>query len=1168
MAQLKTYIKKHQTGTVTGVSEQGLAYFVSEVQKGQDSLTVFICKNAEHMESLKDEISFLNPKIHVHTFPAWDVQPYDRLSADPIIQAQRVGTLNALKENKAQLILTTANALSIRVPPLDQLPKSLSIQVGETLNREDIIKTLSDCGYLRVGTVMEAGEFSVRGSLLDVYLSTEEEPFRIDFFDDEVDSIKTFDPVSQRTEEDVEQVNLKSVSEVILTEERITNFRKNWRAHFPNGTNDAIYKDITEGKKHDSISHYLPLFYGEEALPSLFDVMPEDTLILHTPLVSEAFEARSRAINEAYDARLNLEGEGGFEGEATETYRPLKRELLYVQKDEWHKKQKQFSWLLLSAFDDGSAGNFKQNIEPLSFSLADKLEHKNVVDNAMALIQKATKQQHKILLSALAPSTLVRMERTLEEHGLTTPHTVKKYGEFLKSKSPVNMAVTPLSWGFNDTKNGVLVITEQDLFGERNNRPVKRKKRKAEDIISHFNEIEVDSLVVHHEHGIGQFKSLVTMEVAGAKQDFLQLEYDGGDKLFVPVVSLDVLSKYGGDTGSTKLDKLGGAAWQARKAKVKKDLMAMAGDLMKVAAEREIKKGFKYKEPDGLYDEFCAGFPYVPTPEQLQAVQDVEGDLYGEGVMDRLVVGDVGFGKTEVAMRAAFIAAMNGKQVAVTVPTTLLARQHYENFFNRFKDFPIKVAHLSRLVTGKQKTQVLEGLQKGDVDIVVGTHALLGKSVEFKELGLLVVDEEQRFGVAHKEKLKQLKANVDVLTLTATPIPRTLQMSLSGLRTLSMITTPPVDRLAIRSYVMKFDRKVLREAILREIFRNGQVFVVTPRVDGIEKLSEVIKNLVSESKVRVAHGQMPKEALDRTMTDFYEGKFNVLVATTIIESGIDVARANTLIVHNADRFGLAQLYQIRGRVGRSKLRAYAYFLLPNKGTMSEDAVKRLQILQRLEGIGAGFTLASYDMDIRGSGNLLGKEQSGHVKEVGFELYNKMLHESVAEIKHKQEHGEDADTTMLGESYSPTLNLGLTFLIPELYVSDLNTRMSLYRRLASLETEDELQEFGDELVDRFGDLPEEVIKLIQVVKLKNRCKALNIEKLDMGPKGVVISLRGNTFPNPAALLGFIQQYAGLVSLKPDQKIVFHKAVPAGEERLNMLDKIIEKLENLLEKTQGE
>ena len=1046
------------------------------------------------------------------------------------------------------------------MPPLNHLPQTLTLTVNETVKRDAIIEKLLACGYLRVGTVMEAGEFAIRGSLLDIFIATDEDPVRIDFFDDEIESIKTFDPVTQRTEKEVQSVNIQSVSEVILTEETITNFRKGWREHFPNGTMDTIYRDITEGRKNDMMGHYLPLFYGLAPLPSFIEILPENTLIIRSPLAEEAFEARSNAINESYDARLNaVVSDKGLDGEMSEPYRPLKREYLYLQNDDWLKVHTGHKWLLMANFDDGSEKLTKINVSALTFSLADARAHSGVLDSAISLMKETRKEGHKVLLSALAPSTLVRMERALEEHGLPMPQTIKSYKDFLKADG-LTMAVTPLSWGFYDKELGQLIITEQDLFGEKNNRPVKSKKRKSADVISHFNEIEVGGLVVHSDHGIGQFEGLVTMEVDGSQQDFLHLTYDGGDKLYVPVVSLDVLSRYGGDVDSTRLDKLGGAAWQARKAKVKKDLMAMAGDLIKVAAEREVRKGHRYSQPDGMYDEFCAGFPFVPTPEQQQAVNDVEDDLYGEGVMDRLVVGDVGFGKTEVALRSAFIAASDGKQVAITVPTTLLARQHFENFFNRFKDFPIKVGHLSRLVTGKQKAETLKGIENGDVDIVIGTHALLGNSVKFKNLGLLVVDEEQRFGVAHKEKLKQLKANVDVLTLTATPIPRTLQMSLSGLRTLSLITTPPVDRLAIRSYVMKFDRKVMREAILREVFRGGQVFVVTPRVDGIDKLAETIQNLVPESKVRIAHGQMPKDALDRTMTDFYDGHFNVLVATTIIESGIDVPRANTLIVHRADRFGLAQLYQIRGRVGRSKIRAYAYFLLPGVGHMSADAVKRLQILQRLEGIGAGFTLASYDIDSRSSGNILGKEQSGHVKEVGFELYNKLLHEAVANTKRKAETGVDNLEEI--QSFTPTLNIGLSFLIPDLYVTDLGTRMSLYRKLANLETPEDIEDFSDEMVDRFGDLPEEVSSLLQVVMLKNRCKALNISKLDVGPKGIVITLHNKTFAKPVALLQYVQNNAGLVTVKPDQRIIMHRVMPQGKQRLESISSILSALENLL------
>lgn len=1158
---LSELLKKEQAVSVLGISEQSCAFFAGSIQNSLENITVLVAKNAEHMDSVLEELSWFYPKKEVYPFPAWDVQPYDRLSADGSIQAARLRALTAVKNAIPCLIVTTANALSIKVPPLQNLPKTLQLKVNETVNRDEIIEILNNCGYMRVGTVMEAGEFSVRGSLLDIYIATESEPVRIDFFDDEIESIKTFDPVTQRTDKERKCVNIQSVTEVILNEESITKFRQGWRNHFPNGTLDGIYKDITDGRINDMMGHYLPLFYSENELPSFIDLLPEKALIIRSPLAEQAFESRSNAINEAYDARLNsISSDKGLDGEISDPYRPLKREYLYLQNEAWKKSHFQHKWLLMADFDDGSKTLKKLDVSSLTFSLVDKHEHKNVLDSAIALIKEARKLGHKVLLSAFSPSTLVRMERALEEHGLPTPKTVKNYNEFIRNDS-LTMAVSPLSWGFYDKEIGQLIITEQDLFGEKNNRPTTRKKRKSEDVISHFNEIETDGLVVHVDHGIGRFEGLVTLEINETKEDFLHLVYEGGDKLYVPVVSLDVLSKYGGDIDNTKLDKLGGASWQVRKAKVKKDLMAMADDLIKVAAERETRIGHRYSQPGGMYDEFCAGFQFVPTLEQQQAVHDVEDDLYSDRVMDRLVVGDVGFGKTEVALRSAFIAASDGKQVAITVPTTLLARQHYENFSKRFKNFPLRVALLSRLVTGKQKTAVLEGLEKGEVDIVIGTHALLGSAVKFRDFGLLIVDEEQRFGVAHKEKLKQLKTNVDVLTLTATPIPRTLQMSLSGLRTLSMITTPPVDRLAIRSYVMKFDRKVMREAILREIFRGGQVFIVTPRVDGLEKLAEAIQKLVPESKVRIAHGQMPKDALDRTMTDFYEGKFNVIVATTIIESGIDVPRANTLIVHRADRFGLAQLYQIRGRVGRSKVRAYAYFLLPGIGHMTQDAIKRLQILQKLEGIGAGFTLASYDMDSRGSGNILGKEQSGHVKEVGFELYNKLLHEAVRITKHQKEKGASAELGGIS-SFSPTLNLGVSFLIPDLYVADLATRMSLYRRLSGLNSSDEIDDFSDELMDRFGDLPEEVSSLLHVVTMKNRCKALNILKLQVGPKGVVITLHNKTFPNPVALLHYVQRNAGLISVKPDQKIIMHRVMPEGQKRLLTIDTILKTLEGLL------
>lgn len=1158
-------IKSAEKLRVSGVSEAGYSLFVSEIQSRKSNVTVFVGKNLEHITSIAEEIAWLSPKTDVHIFPVWDVQPYDRLSADGHIQAQRVRALSALKKNDPCIILTTVNALSIKVPQLNHLPEIYTLNAGDTVNRDDLISHLVHCGYMNVGTVMEAGEFSVRGSFVDIFVPTEESPVRLDFFDDELETIKTFDPASQRTIEDVQQANIRAVSEVILSEDAINTFRKNYRENFPNGLDDPVYKDISAGRMHDMLSHYLPFFF-ESPLKSLLELLPEGASVVTHPLADEAMKSRAAEVNEAYDSRLNFLSEA--KKGSDDIYRPIKREFLYSTVDEWTSLKVKHQHVSVEDFDvlgDVQEMNVHVNLPAQNLLLAGGDYVGNTrFDRAITGIKKAREKGFSVLLTAFAPSSLTRIENALKDKGYENIPFAKSFESFKKSKS-LQLAVAPLDWGVENEEDGYVIFTEQDLFGEKNNKPTRKKKRKAEEVISHFSELEVGSLIVHDNHGIGRFEGLRTMEINGETQDFVHLEYDGGDRLFVPVVSLDLLSKYGGDAESTKLDKLGGAAWQARKAKVKEDLLAMAGELIEVAAKRKTRKGHRYSQPDGLYDEFCAGFPYIPTSEQLAAVEDVESDMYSDRAMDRLVVGDVGFGKTEVAMRAAFLAAADGKQVALIVPTTLLARQHHENFAKRFEGFPMNVKLLSRFVTGKQKKETLDGLANGSVDIVIGTHALLSESVKFKDLGMMIVDEEQRFGVGHKEKLKSLKANVDVLTLTATPIPRTLQMSLSGLRTLSMITTPPVDRLAVRSYVMKFDKKTMREAILREIFRGGQVFVVTPRVDGLEKLAEQLTELVPEAKIRTAHGQMPKDALDRTMTDFYDNKFNVLVATTIIESGIDVPRANTLIVHKADRFGLAQLYQIRGRVGRSKVRAYAYFLLP-QNHMSEDAVKRLKILQRLEGIGAGFTLASYDMDIRGAGNILGKQQSGQVREVGFELYNKMLHEAVAEVKAKKSGQVHAEHQ---EAFSPTLNLGLTFLIPENYVPDLTTRMALYRRLSSITTAEELQEIRDELIDRFGadrgqrnGLPAEVDALLHVVHIKNQCRTLNIEKVDVGPKGVVISLFNKTFPNPVALMAYIQGNVGVVTLKPDQRIVIHRPVGEGLARLSRVEDMLKELEELL------
>ncbi|MCJ8311057.1 MAG: transcription-repair coupling factor, partial [Hyphomicrobiales bacterium] len=701
------------------------------------------------------------------------------------------------------------------------------------------------------------------------------------------------------------------------------------------------------------------------------------------------------------------------------------------------------------------------------------------------------------------------------------------------------LAVLGVEAGFEDDE--FAVIGEQDFLGDR---LVKRRRgaKKGSDFLSEVSALSAGDIVVHVDHGIGRFHGLVTIEAAGAPHDCLELRYHNDDKLFLPVENIELLSRYGNSDTEVMLDRLGGANWQARKSKLKKRILEMAGQLIAIAAARELKRADPISLPDGVYDEFAAKFPYEETEDQINAIEAVFDDLSSGRPMDRLVCGDVGFGKTEVALRAAYLTAMSGKQVAVVVPTTLLSRQHYKTFSERFHGLPVNVAQASRLVSSKALADAKKGVKDGSVDIVVGTHALLGQSVDFKRLGLLIIDEEQRFGVKHKERLKELRADVHVLTLSATPIPRTLQMALTGVRELSLITTAPVDRMAVRTFITPFDGVVVREALLRERYRGGQSFYVCPRLSDIRGRKEWLDEHVPELKVAVAHGQMPPGELEDVMNAFYEGSYDVLLSTTIVESGLDIPTANTMIVHRADMFGLAQLYQMRGRVGRSKTRAYALMTLPPNKVLTPTAERRLKVLQSLDTLGAGFQLASHDLDIRGAGNILGDEQSGHVREVGFELYQQMLEEAVAELK------EGGDGVEMDGKWSPQITVGATVMIPEHYVPDLTLRMSLYRRLAELDTAEDIDAFGAELIDRFGPLPEEVDHLLKVVFVKSLCRRANIEKLDAGPKGVVVHFRNKEFANPASLISWIGEQGSLAKIRPDQSIVLSRDYPTADKRL--------------------
>ncbi|MEJ2228577.1 MAG: transcription-repair coupling factor, partial [Alphaproteobacteria bacterium] len=682
------------------------------------------------------------------------------------------------------------------------------------------------------------------------------------------------------------------------------------------------------------------------------------------------------------------------------------------------------------------------------------------------------------------------------------------------------------------------------------------KARKGADVLSEASSLSPGDLVVHADHGIGRFLGLQAITAAGAPHDCLEIEYHGGDKLFLPVENIDLLTRYGSDDADAALDRLGGAAWQARKARLKKRILDIADSLIKVAAERETKEAPALTTQDGLYDEFCARFPYDETDDQAGSIEAVIEDLGKGRPMDRLICGDVGFGKTEVALRAAFVAVMSGKQVAVVVPTTLLARQHYQTFTERFQGFPLTVAQASRLVAAKELSEVREGLKAGKVDIVVGTHALLAKNIEFANLGLLIVDEEQHFGVQHKERLKQLKADVHVLTLTATPIPRTLQLALTGVREMSVIATPPVDRMAVRTFISPFDPVSIREALLRERYRGGQSFYVCPRITDLEEVAAFLREQVPELKFTIAHGQMAASQLEDVMAAFYDRKFDVLLSTTIVESGLDIPTANTLIVHRADMFGLAQLYQLRGRVGRSKTRAYALFTIPANRKLTPTAEKRLKVLQSLDSLGAGFTLASHDLDIRGAGNLLGEEQSGHIREVGFELYQSMLEEAVAALREGGAAGLSDD-----DQWSPSINVGSAVLIPETYVSDLSARLGLYRRLSAVTERDEIEAFAVEMVDRFGPLPVEVQHLLAVVQIKAYCRRAGISQVDAGAKGATIAFRHNTYANPAGLVTFISENDAGVKLQQDHKLVVKADWDNAEERLKGVRSVVRRLAEL-------
>ncbi|MEM7652911.1 MAG: transcription-repair coupling factor, partial [Pseudomonadota bacterium] len=971
---------------------------------------------------------------------------------------------------------------------------------------------------------------------------------RIDFFGDEIEGIRSFDPLTQKTSGKVDAFEVFPVSEITLSDESVARFRAGYREEFGAAKDDPLYEAISANRSFGGMEHWLPLF--EPSMVTLFDFLPDDTLISVDEQVDAEITSRLATVNEYYQSRREIL-EGTHLSDRGQTYKPLTPNKLYCEAEEMEQLLTHHKVMKFSAFSAPElAGKDKDASQTAiidvkarpgqDFAEGRRTSDRHVVDFVIDAVSEHHNAGRVVLVSGHTTGTIDRLRNIFREHGFTETEVVADWKAAQElPKSSLGLAAIGIERGY--VADDHAVITEEDIFGARLVRPTRQRKRKAEEFMAELNSLSSGDCVVHIDHGIGRYQGLEVLDVGGAPHDCARIDYDGGDKLYVPVENLDVISRYGASEGTVHLDKLGGAAWQSKKARVKKRIRDIAEELLKVAAERQLKKGDVVTLPEGLYDEFAAKFPYAETDDQLRAITEVLEDMASGRPMDRLVCGDVGFGKTEVALRAAFVAAMSGMQVALVVPTTLLARQHYKTLVERFKGLPVKIGQLSRMVTPKQAAATKAELAEGRCDIVVGTHALLSKSIQFKQLGLLIIDEEQHFGVKQKERMKQLRADVHVLTLTATPIPRTLQQAMSGIREMSLIATPPVDRLAVRTFVFEYDPMVIREAILREHKRGGQVFYVCPRIEDLDRVSERLAKLVPECTTIMAHGQMPADQLDKIMNAFYDGAFDILLSTNIVESGLDIPTANTLIIHRSEMFGLAQLYQLRGRVGRSKARAYAYLTLPQGRVITTTARRRLEVMQTLDTLGAGFSLASYDLDIRGAGNLLGEEQSGHIKEVGVELYQQMLEEAVANA---QKDGLDT----VDREWTPQINLSVPVMIPDAYVADLNIRLGLYRRLADLRERRDVDEFAAELIDRFGAVPHEVENLLQVITLKIYCRKAGIEKVEAGPKGAVVSFRNNAFAKPDALISFIQQQAGRVQIRPDQKLVYRRDWTALDKRV--------------------
>ncbi|MCG9647263.1 transcription-repair coupling factor [Vibrio brasiliensis] len=1135
---------KKQIGNLRGAS---LAIAIAELADRHGSHTLLAVPDPQTALKLQQEIEqFIGHEVAL--FPDWETLPYDSFSPHQEIISDRISRLYQLPTQTSGITIVPVSTLLQRQSPRDfLLQHTLMVKVGDLFSLEKLRLQLEKSGYRNVDQVFGPGEYASRGSILDLFPMGSSDPYRIDFFDDEIDTIRTFDPENQRSIEDTKEIRLLPAHEFPTSESAIEDFRIRWRQRFEARREpESVYMQVSKGTWPAGIEYWQPLFF--EHTETLFDYIPDDSLLLTVGNLESAIDTFLTDVDYRYDQRK------------VDPLRPLlPPQELWLKKDELfsHFKQLPQTQLFVESVSD-KQGRVNPDIAPLP-DLA--VQHQNKEPMA-ALRQFSESFKGKIVFSVESEGRREALLELLQRIKLR-PEQADNFEQALKDSGKFSFILGASEHGFVYGDEQLALICESDLLGDRviQRRRKDRKATNSDAVIRNLAELQTGQPVVHIDHGIGRYIGLQTLEAGGMTTEYVTLEYQNEAKLYVPVASLNLISRYsGGAEESAPLHKLGGEAWAKARRKAAEKVRDVAAELLDVYAKRELKPGFKFELDRGQYATFKAGFPFEETDDQSMAINAVMSDMCQAKAMDRLVCGDVGFGKTEVAMRAAFVATDNGKQVAVLVPTTLLAQQHFENFRDRFANLPIRVEVLSRFKTAKEQKQVLQDIEEGKVDLVVGTHKLLSNDIKFKDLGLLIVDEEHRFGVRQKEKMKAMRADVDILTLTATPIPRTLNMAMSGMRDLSIIATPPARRLAIKTFVRQRDDAVVREAVLREIMRGGQVYFLHNQVETIEKVAADLEKLVPEARVTVAHGQMRERELERIMNDFYHQRFNLLVCTTIIETGIDVPTANTIIMDRADNLGLAQLHQLRGRVGRSHHQAYAYLLTPNPKAMTKDAIKRLDAIASLEDLGAGFTLATHDLEIRGAGELLGDEQSGQIQSVGFTLYMEMLEQAVEALKEGKEPSLDE---LLREQTE--VEMRLPALLPDDYIPDVNTRLSMYKQIASVTSEDELGELKIELIDRFGLLPDATKNLLSVAQLKLQAATLKVKKIEAHDKGGFIEFYPDADINPMYLVKLLQSQPQKFAMDGPTKFKFTIPLVDRRERIQFVNDMLgEFQQNLLPK----